>query len=468
MTGHRHLKILVIIFASGLSIGCGVARNTDTWEVLLGAIPKSISVKDAEQTITYYILRQTHEPLFRQDDGSSYQSKLLTRWSRNISSSEYLFCPDTSRVFDKDTAFNADFFYKYLWNVTGKYNLNFKLLKQDGCVTLKFDKPQPHLLAFLSRYENAPTVSKSAEVENGLGPFYVQSLSQKEAILLRKKRIPNGYNKIIIHAYSGPDDPNLENRNIADFNRISSYSQPEWIKNEYIGFNNLELKSVNIIINHTDREMRRILYNCIDVGEFREAFAPQRKEFHDIQTLLPIGFFGSKPGKTFQKCQFPKGMFLKTAPSLVLLNQQKDNNQRLQVFIDGLYRKTGIKILVLQPSGQKIVEMLHRRPHGYNLAVVVMGTQNWDYGTVFKYYAGDSAYYDYVPKDVSNIYKKLVAATMDEMPALAVQLADELVKQSMVLTLYQTSVKLYYPKLIKNFVIGRGFLETPEVGDFRW
>ncbi|MDD5209449.1 MAG: hypothetical protein PHV36_08685 [Elusimicrobiales bacterium] len=371
-------------------------------------------------------------------------------------------------MFDKDVGFTADFFYEYLRNVAGKYDPNYKLLKQGECVAVKFTKPQSHFLAFLSRYENAPTIIKSSEVESGLGPFYVQSLSQSEAVLVRKKRVANGYNKIIVHAYTGPGDPNLENRNIADFNRISSYSQPEWIKNEYLGFNNLELKSVNVIINHPDREIRSMLYNCIDVGEFREAFSPQRKEFHDIQTLLPIGFFGSKPGKAFQQCQFPKGPSRKTAPSFVLLNQQKDNSQQLQIFIKGFYKKTGIKILTIQPPGQEVVEMLHRRPHGYNLAVVVMGTQNWDYGTVFKYYAGNSAYYDKVPKEAENIYKKLVEAPEDEKPAFAVQLADELVKQSIVLTLYQTSVKLYYPKFIKNFVIGRGFLETPEVGDFRW
>lgn len=468
MTDYRYLKILLVLSVSGLFMGCNAPHYTDIWEVLLGAIPKSISVKDAEQTITYYILRQTHEPLFRQDDGSSYKSKLLTSWSRNISSSEYRFCPDTSRMFDKDIGFTADFFYGYLQNVTGKYDPNFKLLKQNGCVEVKFNKPQSHFLAFLSRYENAPTMIRSADVESGLGPFYVQSLSQNEAVLLRKNRIANGYNKIIVHAYSGPGDPNLENRNISDFNRISSYSQPEWIKNEYLGFNNLELKSVNVIINYPDREIRSMLYNCIDVAEFREAFAPQRKEFHDIQTLLPIGFFGSKPGKAVQQCQFSKRLSIKTAPSFVMLNQQKDNGQQLQVFIDRFYKKTGIKILTVQPPGQEIVEMLHRRPHGYNLAIVVMGTQNWDYGTVFKYYAGNSAYYDRVPKEAENIYKKMVEATEDEKPALAVQLADELVKQSMVLTLYQTSVKLYYPKFIKNFVIGRGFLETPEVGDFRW
>jgi len=285
---------------------------------------------------------------------------------------------------------------------------------------------------------------------------------------LRKEPVPHGYNRIVVHAFQGPGDPNLQNRNISDFNRISSYFQPDWIKKEYLGFNNLELKSVNLVINHSDSGTRRLIYDCLDVGEFRRAFAPQRKDFYDVQTLLPLGAYGARPGKPQQACGRAGGRLAGRSAPIVLMNQQKDNEAQLSAFAEDFRKKTGLKLGITQPPAQKIVEMLHARKHDYNLAVVVAGTHNWDYDAFFEYYAGERSYYDSVPGEIKRLYGDLKAAAPEQKPARAAKLADELAARAMVLTLYQTSVRIYYPGSIKNFLVGRGFLETPEIGEFRW
>lgn len=455
---------LFVIFC-GQFYGCGKPGRGETWEVLLGAIPKTISSKDADQDVTYYIIKQTHEPLLRQGDGTRYQSRILTKWSRNIPSSEYTFCPDTTLVFDAKTPFSLEYFYAYLKAITRKYSEDATLAIEKDCVSVKFHKSQPGYLIFLTRYENAPSIPASSGIETGLGPYYVKSLGQEVAVLRRKVPVKGGYNTIVIHAYHGQSDPNLKNGNISDFNRISSYDQPAWIKESFLGFSNPELKSVNLIINHPDKEIRRRIYNCINVDDFRQAFMPQRKDFYAISTILPLGIKGARPGKPEQVCKI-RG--LKQKVSVSLLNQQWDNGPQLQKYTDNLYAQTGLRLSMFQPPQQRIVEMLHGRKHPYNLAVVVTGASYWDYNALFQYYASAETYFDQVPENIRVLYKQMRSANSEEKGALAEKIADELAGQYMVLTLYQTAVKFYYPKSIKNLLVGRGFLEVPEIADFRF
>jgi len=464
MNKHR---VPAIICCSLLILGCSRSRQTETWEVMLGAIPPTVTVRDADQGVVYYLLKQTHEPLFRQEDGTRFTSRILSRWSRNISYSEFEFCPDVSLKFDSKNQFSFQYFRSYLETVTRKYPKSAVLTPHNGCVGVKFDSAQPEYLVFLTDYKNAPSVASDDGFEAGLGQFYVKSLTAERAVLLRKRPLSGAYNKIIAHAYHGPGDPNLQNRNITDFNRISSYDQPGWIKEAFVEFINPELKTVNLILNHPDKNVRRALYGCMDVDEFRQAFMPQRKDYFAISTMLPLGIHGAQSGKPRQNCGAAEKRMGVPGTDLTLLNQQWDNAAQLKRYLDVFFLKTGIRITVLQPPQQKIVEMLHAGRHSYNLAVVVTGAAYWDYTSVFQYYADKGAYFDQIPPTVRLLYNRMKLAEGDAKSVLAAKMAEELRDQYMVLALYQTTVKLYYPKSIKNLVVGRGVREIPEVADFR-
>lgn len=57
--------------------------------------------------------------------------------------------------------------------------------------------------------------------------------------------------------------------------------------------------------------------------------------------------------------------------------------------------------------------------------------------------------------------------SMDMLLSLVDQLNTELAAAAVVLPLYQVVRTFYYPKHIKNLVVGRSFLEYPEIAALR-
>ena len=82
---------------------------------------------------------------------------------------------------------------------------------------------------FLTWYENAPAI-KEGNLEYGLGAFEIETYSNKKIVMSRKEYVRNGFNKIVYYRYQGASDPNLQNKKIQDFNLLSSFQKPEWIK----------------------------------------------------------------------------------------------------------------------------------------------------------------------------------------------------------------------------------------------
>lgn len=70
-------RLLIIVVSLFLLNGCVGREKTsaDVWEVLIGALPTQIYLKNASETFIFYILMQTHEPLFRYDDLENYTLK---------------------------------------------------------------------------------------------------------------------------------------------------------------------------------------------------------------------------------------------------------------------------------------------------------------------------------------------------------------------------------------------------------
>ena len=148
-------------------------RVHPVWEAILPDLPDHVSLSESDIVGTYYIIKQTHEPLFRQDDGQRYTSKLLLRWSRNVTSTNYVFCPNTALRFDDRTQFSLQYFRDYIVGVTHKYYPDFTLNQQNNSFTITFPVQRKGYLNFLSQYKNAPSVKYSDKVEHGLGPFEV-------------------------------------------------------------------------------------------------------------------------------------------------------------------------------------------------------------------------------------------------------------------------------------------------------
>lgn len=458
----RAVPVVLAAFVAG-----GCSGSGQTWEALLVDLPARIQKKDAEIQGIYYVLKQTHEPLFRKDDGENYTTKLLSRWSRDQRSATYEFCPDTRLRFNKETPFSREYFAEYISSAALKYSPDAAVHCSGPCCRAEFNRPAKGFLEFLTRYENAPAIEISTAVEQGLGQFEVTEMSKQRIALRRKKRVRRGYEAVILHQYTGPKDANLENRRISDFNKLAPEARPDWIKKEYVSFHNFALKSVNIFINHPDPKVRRFLYNCIDAGKFRNAFMPNLKNYSDLSTVLPMGLPGASAGRPQQSCGGKNEVPYFTGP-IVLADQNGGNLPYLQAFSDEFYSRTGRRIKIELCSVQDLIKLVKstsgRRP--YTLAVGVAGTAWGNYTSLFMPVCGEARYIDHVPAVIKD---QCLSLSREDDPAAraarASKLAASIADEGLLLTLFQPTDVLQYPGGVTNLIVGRGFLEYPEIAE---
>jgi ABC-type transport system substrate-binding protein len=173
-------------------------------------------------------------------------------------------------------------------------------------------------------------------------------------------------------------------------------------------------------------------------------------------------------GKPRQSCAAPAGIKGKT---IIYANPRTDNLKQLAEFSEMFKQKTGMNFVVKQYRPEEIDAMLldkkHRRP--YNLMIIVTANSMPDQDGFFEFYVGKDKSIDYLPDEVKRLYRKLKQENYpDKKRILAEKLAGELVAQGIVLPLYQTFVRLYYPSNIKNLLVGPRFTETPDIADLRW
>jgi len=466
MRGHNKTYCLIALVLGRLLSGLAAAAEQDAvWEVLSGGLPVRVSVEDASINSSIYVLKQTHEPLFRRDDGEIVNSRLLKRWSRNPWATEFELCPDTSFKFDEQHIFSLEYFQDYISKVAKIFDKRAVVSGEARCVKISFKTSRKEFLKFLTSYEYAPTVKKNKGIELGLGKFIVESISKNQLVLKRREPERRAYNKIIFHQYAGPADPNLKNRQISDFNNIPSFDIPEWVKAEYFHFDSPILRSIDLIINHPDKDIRKAVYNCMDYNALRRAYVPKRSSFIDIKNMLPIGVPGAEAGSPIQNC---KAVLPVKAPEkqLAFLNLAYDNDKEMSAFCRDFQNKTGIKVDVIRYPDNEVDAAVFNFPRRYNMVVVVIDAVRPDSAAFFDYLVGTNSYFDSAPPFLGKQYLQMLRE--DGGKSVAESMAAKLGEEALVLPLYQNIGTFYYPQKIKNMIVGRGFIEYPEVADFRW
>lgn len=446
----------------------GYSAAGDTWEVLLKDLPARVSTEDAGINMSLYVLKQTHEPLFRIDDGENYTSKLLKSWKRDISSSRYQLCPDTGVEFANGKRFDYGYFLNYVSALSQKLAPGRRISEGDGCVSIDFGRPRHTFLEELSTYEHAPSIKISTAIELGLGPFYATEVLPDRIVLKRRTAVRGGYNSIVVHRYTGAGDANLENRQISDFNKMQISTIPEWVKSKYLHFESIILQTVILIINHPDENLRKYLYNCLDADGLRRAFYPSWKEFVDVKNILPIGVPGAVPGRPEQDCRIPPGFRAPAAP-LIFINFAVNNDSQMGAFVSDFERRTGIKISLQRLGDRDFEKTFFQAPRGYQLAIVAMDAVTPDHSAFFDYLIRSDGYFDYRQPAAEKYYSRLrLEVAPDAKADLARRIVDSFASGHVALPLLQVQRRYYYPREIKNLTVGRGFLEYPEVADFRW
>lgn len=460
------LAALCPAFWAVVSVGPALAAQ-DAWEVLLKDIPVRITTVDAGLNMSFYVLKQTHEPVLRTDEGENYYSRILSRWGRDLTSRNFVLCPDVSLAFAPGKKFSYDLFLSQISSATRSFSLDSEIAGDGSCVRVRFPKPMRRYLDFLTLYEHAPTVKKDDLIEIGLGEYLPVSVQPETITLRRKRKVSRGYNSITIHKYTGPDDPNLDNREINDFNRMQMSTIPEWVKREYAYLDSAILQTVVLIINHPDKDVRKTVYNCMDVDPLRRALYPTWKEFVDVSNVLPVGVPGAVPGRPSQYCD--KGIRKRLPRPLVFINFGVNNDEQMAAFMADFERRTSIPVSVKRLRDKDIQHTLYQSPRKYDLAIVSMGAVRPDHTAFFDYLVRADGYYDFKLKGLGVLYERLqLEGEPGERNALGARMAESLSSEYVLLPLLQVQRRFYYPRDIMNLTVGRGFLEYPEVADFRW
>ena len=460
--------VACIVMFAALAGYFSTADQARAWGVYLPGLPEKVLTSLADEDVVFYILKQTHEPLFRMDDGDNFSSRVLKNWSRSVDSSKYVFCPDTAQRFDGKQNFSLDFFETYLADVTRRYSQDFTILRTGECLNVSFKKRKAGYLNFLTKYTNAPTLGISRDMELGLGPFLTESIGKENIVLKRKKSVDKGYDRITLFEYAD-SSVDLNRKDLSDFNRIPFGALPEAVSERFISFESIPLKSTGLIITSPDKTSREILYNCFDISGFRQAAFPDAKQFYDIQTLLPMGIPGAKPGRPPQECRNSYREKAKALKPFILANWRRENLAPLKAFAADFYVRTGIRIEIKQYEVQELVKTLFVRPHPYDLVLVNFSVVQPEYDIFLKDFLVKDSLVDFNMPKLAVLRKKMIKEEEGPVVAeMAANIAGGLGKEAAVLPLFQEIGKFYYPANIKNMIVGKGFTEYPEVADFRW
>lgn len=466
----RRGKILPLL---ALAACCGLAFSfprpkEHPWGVYFSGLPENIFAELAGEDVVFYILKQTHEPVFRRDDGQNYSSRILKRWNRSVDSTRYSFCPDTSRAFDKDHRLSIGLFRKHLSAVTRKYSPDHRIFVNGDCVKVDFNKSRKGYLEYLTRYENAPTIRTGKNIETGLGEFYVEEISKEKVVLRRKKHSDRGYDSVVVREYGAMPDWNLVNQDLKDFNRVSALEVPRDVSARFLSFDSIPLKSVGLVINNPDSGLRKAIYNCMDIDGLRKAAFPGAREFYDIETILPVGVPGAKAGKPLQECG---GRQYGKAPSrpLIFANWRAENQPKLQALARSFRERTGIKVEIRTYDPYELAKALYRRPHPYDLILIGFSVVQPEYDVFFKDILGKDGFVDFDLPRLSALRGEMLANDDEQgRAAIAARIAQGFSEEGALLPLYQEMHKFYYPAEIKNLMVGKNFTEYPEVADFKW
>jgi len=435
----------------------------DSWKVLIPGLPERVFAADEWNSTSFYILKQTHEPIFRWADGENFSSKLLDEWSRSLDYTRFKFCPRRELEFAAGGAFGFEDFAVLVSSFTSGYSSHFEMRKDDRCVYISFDSPKKDYLHFWTLYRNAPTRRVGINVEAGLGSFYVKSMSKDKISLSRGGRVRGGYNAVEFLNYKGGDDERLNDRSIQDFNMIPPAAIPEWIKSTSLSFENPEMKTLVLIINHPDQKVRSRVYNCIDIKSLREAYFPGKMDYYDVATILPMGVPGAIPGLPGQRCDESGAVYGR----LRFANWMTNNKTAMERFASDFKARSGLAMRVDQYDMSGFAQAIGLRPRPFDLAIIMVYVASSP-GEFFQMFFNKGELYDFEVPRLSAEYRILPVLEKElAMGEIYRKLAMEIADHALALPVSQGRRTLYYPKEIKNFNVGAGIAEYPEVAEFR-
>jgi hypothetical protein len=443
---------------------CTRSSSQNDWSILFQVIPEHLTTNDSNINIIYYLLKQSHTPIFYESESGLFESHILKKWSRSTDNREYTLCPNSELMFNTSENLNTRHIEASLKKVKIELGVEFKITSDYECVHVFSKNGLPNLLKTLLDMRYAPTITCSTKWECGLGVYEVVEMNKNKIQLKRKTNFKknNGFDTITL----AKPEVLKANRTIQDINRTIE-EKPGWIDlTKYTKFEVNLLQTVILIINSPKLDIRRTLFNCINSDELRKAFNPTIKntEIMSIGSILPLEVYPISSHKENNVCASYKSNY----KILNFINWRNNNEMTLSNFLAKLQNKTKIKVQNIDITPSAFVSALTSRNSDFDkfdLIPMAISAESTDFTSFFRpLIASSKKYLSYDISGAAEIYNQLIESVERRKSLmLARQLADLIKKNYVAIPMYQVKRSFYYPSNVKNLDTGRNFLEYPEV-----
>jgi len=455
------LKVAAVAVSFVLT-GCFAGRD-DNWDVIALGLPSEISPRFSHSLSTAYVLKQTHEPLFRHDDRKGYFSNVLDNWKRSIDSTEFSLCVGRPKPFGDGSAFDSAKLREFLaTNLRRLQFSNYVIIAKDDCEIVRFNQSQRRFLYEFSLPENAPSqTSRLPKIENGLGAYFVDQALSDKLILKRKVTSKNGYNSITFTNVDQLDAAQIEKMGAEDHNLLPVFKIPQKIKTTYKSYQTMPLKIGALVLNIKDPEVRRAVADCVDIRKLRETLFTNGTQFSDISSILPVGVPGARSGLLPRRCSESK----KQAKALRFATWMGAHQDELKKDLSGLGRQVGVEVKPEYYSYSDLTKLIYYKKDQYDLLVIKIDTKSKATSPFFEVFV--DAKKSILRKPLTQFNGDLQALRAAEgdglVSAAAERLQKSLIDGKYVLPLFQETRALYYPKALKNIYLDDDYLDFPNL-----
>lgn len=456
----------LLILISYLSLIVGCTTKDHVWRVAIVGTPARIIPTDIHLLTTSYILKQTHEALFIKDRNNNFRSTILDRWERSEDYRIFHLCIKTPKAFDEGQFFTSEDLRKHIERILHRQKTpKFHLVRDNDCVGLEFSKSFIDFLFIFSDLENSPSKpSKIIGVENGLGDFLVKEFTKDLVRLKRKWNSPDYINQIDFYNIEAIAKKPEIMATLDDINHLFLKSISALPKDKFIHFDYRPLKEYVLLINHPEKEIRRAIFDCVNINKLRVAAYLEENDFIDVSTLIPVGIPGGKLGQVVRNCVGPsairklgnKPLSLKIWESI---NEAGIRESFVPVFEDMIKSNFVIEKEKYSDLIRDVVE------RNYDLFLVVVDTRESSYIPFFEYvFDKEKSFVNHKISEGIKLFEKLKETRdLRKQFEISIKLQEMVFSEYLVLPIYQPIRRFYYPKNVSGLFLLDDFLDFPKL-----
>ena len=118
------ISIILLFFSASCVSNKAV---DDVWEAYLVGMPEGVMTKYSGINMATYILKQTHEPIFHKNHSNNqYNSKILSKWSRNYRETNYVLCLKDNLRYMTDKKYTPEMFFQHVELKSMRFKIDYK------------------------------------------------------------------------------------------------------------------------------------------------------------------------------------------------------------------------------------------------------------------------------------------------------------------------------------------------------